>query len=88
MDPDRSTFLSFGPTVNVKLEELASCRHDDGPSWEDALECALRSDAVLLDLIDRLAGSTAATSVQELAARLREMEQTKDREIAKFTRTD
>lgn len=88
LSPAQSTYLSSGPELNVDPAHAADCRCDAAPSFEDALQCALTSDLAVFDMIDRLAGSSAASSVQELANRLREVEQTKALQIARFTRAD
>ncbi len=85
---EQSTYLSSGPELNVDPAHAADCRCDSAPSFDDALECALTSDLAVFDMIDRLGGSSAAASVPELATRLRELEETKDRQIARFTRQD
>ena len=83
-----SAYLSSGPTLSIKPAHAMDCQCGDHPSYADALRCALSSDDALDELIDRLSGSSAAASVQNLAARLREVERTKDRQIANFTRDD
>jgi len=88
LSPDHSTYLSSGPELNIDPAHAADCRCGSAPSFEDALGCALTSDLAVFDMIDRLGGSSAAASVQELATRLRELEETKDRQIARFTRPD
>lgn len=85
---EQSTYLSSGPELNIDPAHAADCRCDSAPGFEDALSCALTSDLAVFDMIDRLAGSSAAASVQELAGRLREVEQTKALQIARFTRAD
>lgn len=85
---DRETYLMPGPTLNIDPAHAMDCRCDSQPTFEDALWCALSSDAALDELIDLVTGCTAALSIQELASRLRELERTKDRQVAKFTRED
>jgi hypothetical protein len=70
------------------IYELLELLENANPTFDEALGCALASDEALDEVIDLLAGSSAAASVQDLAARLRDLERTKDRDIAKFTRAD
>lgn len=88
MSSEQSTYLTSGPELNIDPAHAADCRCDSTPRFEDALSCALTSDLAVFDMIDRLAGASAAASVQELASRLREVEQTKALQIARFTRAD
>lgn len=83
-----STYLSSGPSLSLDPLHVADCHCDTDPNFQEALDCAWKSDAALTEVIDRLSGATAASSIQELATRLRELEETKIREIAKFTRED
>lgn len=74
------------------LSEEASLASDchcvDDPSFHDALTCALTSGPLLEELFSRLEGSSAAASVLDLVKRLRELQQTRERQIANFTRQD
>jgi hypothetical protein len=88
LQPDHAAHLMPGPTLTIAPAHAMDCRCDSQPTFEEALGCALSSDAALDELIDRISGSSRAPSVQDLAARLRDLERTKDREIAKFTRED
>lgn len=88
LKPDQATYLTSGPTLTIAPSHAMDCKCDGDPTFDDALRCALTSDDALDELIDRLAGSSAAASIQDLATRLRDVERTKDREIAKFTRED
>lgn len=88
LSPKQSTYLIAGPGLSVDAMHASECRCHDAPSFEDSLECALRSDQRLDELFDRIADSSAASRVTELAERLREIERIKSREIAKFTRED
>lgn len=88
MEEGRTTYLLSGPTLTIKPAHAADCKCESSPSFDEALECALTSDTAVLELIDRLAGSSPAASVQELAGRLREFEQTRERQIAIFIRPD
>ncbi|TWU45850.1 hypothetical protein Q31b_10260 [Novipirellula aureliae] len=56
--------------------------------WQDALGCVLTSDHMLGERLHRLEGCSAAGSIQRLAKRLRALEETKDRQVANFTRMD
>ncbi len=86
--PEHSTYLISGPTLSSDAIHAAQCRCEGEPSFHDALSCALTSDRRLDELLDRIKDCSAATSVIELAKRLRDLEHTKDQQIAKFTRED
>lgn len=86
--PAVATYLNFGPSLDPEAVHAASCRCDAEPSVEDVVVCALTPDPALDELLDRLAGCTAAPSVASLAERLRDLEVTKRQQISKFTRTD
>ena len=86
LDPAHSTRLPTGTDLTIEPAHAVNCRCDEEPSFDEALSCALASDAALDEVIDKIAGSSAARSIQDLAARLRELERTKQREIDNFTR--
>ena len=67
---------------------MKDCRCENDPAFQEALACALTSDRLLDELLQRLEGSSAAPSVVHLAERLRKLEETKDIQIANFTRSD
>lgn len=83
-----STYLPLGPTATVDRGSDAVCRCGSHPTIDDAVWCALSSDEALDELIDLLEASSAASSVEELASRLRELERTRDRQIVTFVRED
>jgi hypothetical protein len=84
----KATYLLSGPTLTIDPAHAVDCRCGPAPTFDDAVWCALSSDEALDELIDRLAGSTPAASIQELASRLREFERTRERQIANFARPD
>jgi len=86
--PEHSTYLIAGPKVSSDAMHAAECRCEDEPSFQDTLSCALTSDRRLDELLDRIEDCSAAPSVIDLAKRLRDLERTKDQQIAKFTRED
>lgn len=86
--PEQASRLMPGPTLTVKPAHAMDCQCDGEPTFDEALACALTSDEALDELIDHLQASSAASSLQDLATRLREAERMKDRQIAKFTRQD
>ncbi len=88
LPPGQTTYLTHGPAIGNEVTHAVDCKCDAEPNFYEALNCAFTSDRQLDELLDRLEGCTAATSVVELAKRIREMEQTKDRQIANFTRMD
>lgn len=85
---EHSTYLLTGPTISPAAMHVADCRCESSSSFEDILRCAMTCDERLEELLDRIEDCSAATSIGELAKRLRELEMTKCREIAKFTRED
>lgn len=88
LQPHERSYLLSGPTPTIQPAHAMDCQCDSDPAFEDVLSCSLSSDAALDELIDLIEVSNAAPSVQELATALRELERTKDRQIAKFSRTD
>lgn len=88
LDPRHTTFLTSGPTLSNEVTHAKECQCESTPSFQDALSCALTSDHLLDQLLHRLEGCSAAPSVLHLAERLRELEETKDVQVAKFTRMD
>ena len=88
LTPEHAAYLPSGPTLTIQPTHAMDCRCEENPSFDDALQCALTSDEALDEVIDRIENGPAASSVHDLAARLREVERTKDREIAKYTRED
>lgn len=83
-----STYLTTGPALSVSAMHVAECRCGAEPSFDDSLDCALTADRRLDELIERIEGSGAALSVQDLGKRLRDLERTKSQQIANFTRGD
>ncbi len=88
LSPDQATFLLSGPTLSTEAMHAADCQCEGDPTFDDTLDCALTSDRRLEELLDRIEDCSAALSVGELATRLRELETTKNRQIAKFIRED
>jgi len=88
LTPEHSTYLISGPTLSADAIHAAQCRCEGEPSFLETLSCAFTSDRRLDELLDRIGDSSAAPSVIELAKRLRDLENTKDQQIAKFTRED
>lgn len=88
MDPALATYLSNTPPVELDPLPETACRFESGPDFEEALECVWQADSALPEVLDRLENASSAESVQQLANRLRELEETKERQIAKFTRLD
>lgn len=83
-----NTYLLPGPTLIIDPDQGMEGLSGPQPTFDEILFSSLSSDAALDELIDLIAGSTAAASIQDLAQRLREHERTKDRQIANFTRKD
>lgn len=88
LDPRHTTYLTSGPVLSREATHAPACHCADDSSFQDTLKCALTPDQLLEELLHRLEGCSAAASVLNLAKRLRELEQTKSRQIAKFTRMD
>ncbi|MEX1027619.1 MAG: hypothetical protein WD049_06390 [Candidatus Paceibacterota bacterium] len=88
LSPEHSTYLITGPALSVDAMHAAECRCHGEPSFEDSLACALTPDRRLEELFDRIENSSAASTVTELAKRLRDLERIKGQQIAKFTRED
>jgi hypothetical protein len=88
LKPHERSYLLSGPTPTIPPTHAMDCRCDSDPTFEDILSCSLCSDEALDELIDLIGVASAAPSVQELATALRELVRTKDRQIAKFSRTD
>ncbi len=88
LDPKHSTFLTSGPMLSDEATHASDCHCTGNPTFQDALACALESDHLLDQLLHRLEGCSAAPSAISLAKRLRDLEETKDRQIANFTRQD
>ena len=88
LDPDHATYMLSGPTIDLDMSRAAACHCGESPSWDDVLGCVFESDACLDQVLHRLEGCSAAPSVQELAARIRELEESKTRRLAKFARQD
>ncbi len=88
LDSRHSTYLTSGPILSSEITHAKDCRCESKPSFQDALACALTSDRLLDGLLHRLEGCSAAPSVLHLAERLRDLEETKDIQVAKFTRIE
>lgn len=88
LDSKRTTYLSSGPVLSEAATHASDCNCGEDPSFHAALTCALTSDHLLEELFLRLEGSSAAASVLDLVKRLRDLEETKERQIANFTRPD
>ncbi|TWU40086.1 hypothetical protein Q31b_34300 [Novipirellula aureliae] len=88
LDPGHATFLTSGPVISEEFTHAKDCRCESTPSFSEALACVLTSDHMLDELLRRLEGCSAAGSILGLAKRLRDLEETKDRQIANFTRMD
>ena len=88
LDPQHATYLTSGPVLSREVTHAKDCRCGNDPSFQDALACVFTSDRLLDGLLHRLEGASAALSVLHLANRLRDLENTKDRQIANFTRQD
>lgn len=87
-DPANPTYLSNTPPVHLDPLPKPACDFSDGASFDDTLECVWKADQALPEVIDRLANASSADSVQKLAERLGELEKSKEKEIANFTRID
>lgn len=88
LSPDHSTYLSTGPELSASAMHGAECGCHGEPSFDDSLECALKSDRRLEEYSVRIESSSAALSVRLLAKRLRDLELLKSRQVAKFARED
>lgn len=64
------------------------CRFDDDSTFDDTLACALASGEFRREVLDAIERTSAASSVVQLAKRLRELDGIQSRQIANFTRTD
>lgn len=87
LQPARGGYLPMGPTTTINQDSASGHCHPH-TTIGDAVSCALSSDDGLDELVDLLESSSAAASVQELASRLRELERSRDRQIASFVRED
>lgn len=87
-DPANPTYLSNTPPVHLDPLPQPTCDFNSGAGFEETLECVWKADQALPEVIDRLANASSAESVQKLAERLEELEKSKEREIANFTRMD
>jgi len=87
-DPANPTYLGNTPPVKLDPLPMPACDLSSGASFEETLECVWRADHALPDVIDRLANASSADSVQKMAERLGDLEKSKEREIANFTRMD
>lgn len=85
---EHSTYLITGPAISADALHAAECRFDGQVSFGDTLNCAFASAQLLNEMFDRIEDSSAASSVTELANRLRDLEGTKSKQIANFTRRD
>lgn len=88
LDPQHAVYMTSGPTLSREVIHAKTCRCGNDPSFRDTLGCALESDHLLDQLLHRLEGCSAAASVLGLAERLRELEETKERQIANFIRME
>ena len=88
LDPKHATYLTSGPVLSQEVTHAGDCRCAGDPTFQESLACALESDHLLDQLLHRLEGCSAAPSVLGLAKRLRDLEETKGRQIANFTRMD
>ncbi len=88
LDPKHSAFMISGPTISERAVRAAECGCSATPTFDQTLDCAFESDALLGELLHRLEGCSAAPSVLALAKRLRELEETKNRQLANFTRPE
>lgn len=88
LDPKEKSYLLPGVIPTFDPAHAMDCQCDSDPDFKDVLSCSLNSSGALDELIDLIAASNAAQSVQDLASRLRELEQSRERQIAKFTRLD
>ncbi len=88
LNPQHAAYLTSGPMLSNEVIHAKTCRCGSDPTFQDTLGCALESDHLLDQLLHRLEGCSAAASVLHLAERLRELEETKERQIANFTRMD
>lgn len=88
LDPRYTTYMITGPVVSDEAMHASDCNCEHNPTFRQTLACALDSDCLLDELLCRLEGCSAAPSVLNLAKRLRDLEETKDRQIANFTRQD
>ncbi|MEX1039391.1 MAG: hypothetical protein WDZ51_02090 [Pirellulaceae bacterium] len=87
-DPANPTYLSNTPPVHLDPLPMPACDFNAGASFEETLECVWKADEALPEVIDRLANASSAESVQKMAERLGELEKSKEREVANFTRMD
>lgn len=83
-----STYLLSGPELSVDAMHAVDCRCAGEPSFDDSLECAYTSEQRLDEFFVRIENSSSASSVTELAQRLRDLEHTKSQQIANYTREE
>ena len=86
--PEQSTYLATASPLPGHRGLADLCRCDDNSTFDDTLACALASGKVRREVLDAIERSSAASSVVQLAKRLRELEEIQGRQIANFTRTD
>ncbi len=83
-----TNYMTSGPAISRQVNHVADDESDQPPSFQEVLVAALTVNPKHDELLDRLDSGGAPAPVQELAKRLREFEQTKQRQTVKFTRMD
>ncbi|QDS97575.1 hypothetical protein [Adhaeretor mobilis] len=86
--PEHATYLTYGATLSDGVTHATECRCHSEPAFQEVLDCTFTADQSLSELFDRLDGCSSAGTVVHLAERLRDMENIKQRQIAKYTRQD
>ncbi len=88
LSPEHSTYLTLGPVLSESAMHAVDGQCSAEPSFEEALDCVFTSDQFLDEFIARIETGGASFAVAGLATRLRDLEGTKRRQIANFTRLD
>ena len=82
------TRLFRGSAFTNAPPHSATCQCGSSPTFDETISCALAKNDQVDALIDRIDGATAANSIRELARRMRDLEQTKARQISSYLRED
>lgn len=82
------TRLLPGTAVLYHETHAPQCQCGSTPSFDETVACALARNKSVDALINRIESATAAQSIRELAGRLRDLEEIKARQIAKYLRED
>ena len=84
---DQTRLLPGTAALNFETHS-SQCHCDSSPTFDETVACALAENKSVDALISRVQSATAAQSIRDLADRLRELEEIKTRQIAKYLRED